>query len=103
MRISVLIIAIWLQTSACRRLTDSMDNDLSATSNEVPFGRVSKDWVKITSVSIPVISRPVGARIEIECEAFGSPAPVVQWLKGNTPLTEVRSQHDQSSKTFFTF
>lgn len=89
MKLSVLFVAVWLHASASRRLTDSLDNDLGgAASNGLGFTR-PKDWVRISQIPVPLLSKPVGSRVELECEAIGSPAPTIQWLKDNTPLTEV--------------
>lgn len=85
MRLSVLILAVWLHFTSCRRLRDNMSNDIEDTSNYIR----PKDWVRISREPTPVINAPVGTRVEIECEVVGSPAPSVQWLKGNTPLTDV--------------
>lgn len=90
-KVSVLLIAAaCLQRINCRRLplADQLDNEIDTSNVGIVPGR-SRDWVKISESPSPIISRKVGSRIELECEAMGSPAPVMQWLKGNTPLTEV--------------
>ncbi|KAF5291795.1 hypothetical protein FQA39_LY14283 [Lamprigera yunnana] len=91
MKLSVLIVAVlWVHSTHCRRLADDLDNDILGN----PLGTISgrqRDWVRISQSPPHIISRPVGSRIELECEAMGSPAPVMQWLKGNTPLTENES------------
>lgn len=49
-----------------------------------------RDWVKIAEAPEPIVNEALGARVELECEAVGSPAPTIQWLKGTNPITEVR-------------
>ncbi|KAF2896358.1 hypothetical protein ILUMI_09821 [Ignelater luminosus] len=93
MKLAVLVLAaIWVHLARCRRLTDDLDNEIlgSTTNLGMATGR-TRDWVRISQSPSPRISRPVGSHIELECEAMGSPAPVMQWLKGNTPLTENES------------
>lgn len=85
MKLSVLLLAIWLHYTTCRRLRDTISNEIGDTSNYVR----SKDWVRISHDPVPLINAPVGTKVEIECEIIGSPAPSVQWLKGNTPITDV--------------
>ncbi|KAK4877951.1 hypothetical protein RN001_010457 [Aquatica leii] len=91
MKLSVLIVAaVWVHSTHCRRLSDDLDNEILGN----PLGMISgrqRDWVRISQSPPQIISRAVGSRIEIECEAMGSPAPVMQWLKGSTPLTENES------------
>lgn len=91
MKLMILVAAaFWVYSIHGRRLTDDLDNEIiGSTSNlGISVGR-QRDWVRISQSPSPIISRPIGSRIELECEAMGSPAPVMQWLKGNTPLTEV--------------
>lgn len=88
MKLSVLfIIAIWLNYSTCRRLTDTISNEVSDTTSNYVIRQ--RDWVRISHDPSKLINAPVGTKVEIECEVIGSPAPSVQWLKGNTPITDV--------------
>ncbi|XP_063229638.1 neural/ectodermal development factor IMP-L2 [Bacillus rossius redtenbacheri] len=48
----------------------------------------SKDWVKITESPEAVISSQLGERVELNCEAIGSPAPSIHWVQGLTPLAQ---------------
>lgn len=93
MKLSVLLVAaVWVHSTHCRRLSDDLDNEILG--NPLGMGMVSgrqRDWIRISQAPPQIVSRPVGSRIELECEAMGSPAPVMQWLKGNTPLTENES------------
>lgn len=86
----LLLTSTLLHPSHCRRLVEDIDNDISPSVNQV-FREPTVEWVKISSPPKPVISKVVGSYVEFECEAMGSPAPNVQWLKGKTPLTEVSS------------
>lgn len=47
------------------------------------------DWVKISEAPPQIVTHPMGARVELECEAVGFPSPTIQWIKGNRALTEV--------------
>lgn len=90
MKLSVLVAAIFLQIAVCRRLSDQIETneiDVDPAAN-VGFTRHT-EWVKISEPPFPFISRTLGSRVELECEAVGSPTPVMQWLKGHQPLTEV--------------
>lgn len=48
-----------------------------------------RDWVKISEAPPQIVNDAIGARVELECEAVGSPEPTIQWLKGTAPVTEV--------------
>ncbi|KAB0791232.1 hypothetical protein PPYR_03032 [Photinus pyralis] len=95
MKLSVLLVAaVWVHSTHCRRLSDDLDNDILGNPVGVGLGMISgrqRDWIRISQSPPQIVSRPLGSRIELECEAMGSPAPVMQWLKGNTPLTENES------------
>lgn len=88
MKLSVLILALWLHLSSCRRLTETIDNEISSNSNEITFVR-PKDWVRISQSPPALLTAQLGSRVEIECEAVGSPAPSIQWLKAGMPFMEV--------------
>lgn len=50
-----------------------------------------REWVRIKH-SGPRMNRvSPGGRVELECEANGSPPPSVQWFHNNNPLSEVSS------------
>ncbi|KAK5643519.1 hypothetical protein RI129_007364 [Pyrocoelia pectoralis] len=88
----LLVVTVWVHHTNCRLLSDDLDNNILA--NPVGLGMASviqRDWVRISQSPPQIVSRPLGSRIELECEAMGSPAPIMQWLKGNTPLTENES------------
>ncbi|XP_031341702.1 neural/ectodermal development factor IMP-L2-like [Photinus pyralis] len=88
----ILVVAIWVHRAHSRRLDDDFDNNILG--NPVGLGMTSgvqRDWVRISQSPPQSVSQSVGSRVELECEAMGSPAPVMQWLKGNTPLTENES------------
>lgn len=91
MKLSVLLAAIFLKVAVSRRLTEAeietneIDPDPSVN---MGFGQTN-EWVKIGQPPFRYITVSLGSRVELECEAMGSPIPVMQWLKGNQPLTEV--------------
>jgi len=49
------------------------------------------DWVKISEAPPLVVNTRLGERVEIECEALGSPAPHIQWLRGERIVSQVRT------------
>lgn len=51
--------------------------------------RSIKDWIKVSLAPPTVVEIPLGGRMEIECEVYGSPAPTIGWLKGTTPLQNI--------------
>lgn len=67
--------------------SNRISNSLSAN-NENSFFE-SQDWVKVSEAPPQIVNQPIGARVELECEAVGSPSPTIQWIKGTTTLTEV--------------
>ncbi|KAI4502936.1 hypothetical protein M0802_001980 [Mischocyttarus mexicanus] len=51
----------------------------------------NQDWTRITKNPASPLTATVGNRIELRCEANGSPPPQILWLRGNDPekqLTE---------------
>lgn len=93
MKLSVLLAAIFLKVAVSRRLTEAeietneIDPDPAVN---MGFGQPT-EWVKIGQPPFRFITVALGSRVELECEAMGSPIPVMQWLKGNQPLTEVKT------------
>ncbi|XP_018324816.1 neural/ectodermal development factor IMP-L2 isoform X2 [Agrilus planipennis] len=79
----------------CRRLSEDIGNSENEigdeTSNEVgvavPLPRTNS-FVKIIKAPYGILNKKGGERIELECEAIGSPPPLMQWLMGNKVLTE---------------
>lgn len=56
-----------------------------------PTAYEAREWVRIKH-SGPRMNRvSPGGRVELECEANGSPPPSVQWFHNNIPLSEVSS------------
>lgn len=47
-----------------------------------------REWVKIALAPPKGLTPTVGTRLELECEAIGSPNPRIQWLKDGSPITE---------------
>lgn len=95
MFLSVLVLAITIQVSVSRRLTDDVDNEVSSNPMANIELRDPSEWVKISQPPVPVISKNYGERVELFCEAMGSPPPIIQWYKENMRLTEVRFEKDR--------
>lgn len=101
MIVSVLLAATLLQLVSSRGLpVDEMDNEISVN----PIGNLQfdtpKDWVHISTPPLLVQSKKFGSHVELGCEAMGSPAPTIQWYKGNLQVTAV-SFTKRKVKTYF--
>ncbi|XP_044764143.1 neural/ectodermal development factor IMP-L2 isoform X2 [Coccinella septempunctata] len=75
-----------LLLSACLHLTRGrsvlemdMDNEINVNPHN--------DWVKINQTPKRHITKNHGQRLELECEAMGSPPPTIQWYKEDRLLT----------------
>lgn len=89
MKLSVFLAAIvCCQTVYCRRLIDQIETNEIDT--DPPSNGGFYQWVKISQPPMSYMTQTLGSRVEFECEAIGSPMPVMQWLKGRQPLTEVK-------------
>lgn len=92
MKLSVLLAAIFLKVAVSRRLTETeIENNEIDPDPAVNMGynQPNNEWVKIGQPPFQFITVALGSRVELECEAMGSPIPTLQWFKGNQPLTEV--------------
>lgn len=87
MILSVLLItATTLNQIDCRRLED-INNEVSSIPEEnLSFS--TGEWVKINNPPVAVMTKKVGAHMELHCEAMGSPPPTIQWYKSNRRITE---------------
>lgn len=47
------------------------------------------DFLKITKAPPARVAQPFGSAIELECEAVGSPIPIVEWVHGSGRLSSV--------------
>lgn len=91
MNLSVFLAAVvCCQTVAARRLVDQIETNEIDT--DPPTNGGFFRWVKISQPPVSYMTKTLGSRVEFECEAIGSPMPVMQWLKGPQPLTEVNIQ-----------
>lgn len=70
------------------------ENTLSPIGVNSNRGESMKDWVKVTGGD-RVIRVSRGQRIEIDCEAIGSPAPRLQWYKGVRPVTQMMEEDNE--------
>ncbi|XP_015175064.1 PREDICTED: neural/ectodermal development factor IMP-L2 isoform X1 [Polistes dominula] len=70
---------------------NSISVDDSVATGDINLQDNQQDWTKITKNPASPITATVGNRIELRCEANGSPPPQILWLRGNDPekqLTE---------------
>ncbi|CAG9133821.1 unnamed protein product [Plutella xylostella] len=86
--------ALLSQVSAAitnRKIKDipvNLDVDNSIDANDVPSKRLGvKRFVRITTRPPPALNL-TGASLELTCEAMGSPAPSIQWLRDHVPVAE---------------
>lgn len=73
--------------NAQQLLTDNeiIDNTIPETDASSANGLVTPaifDWVKITVAPPAQVMHPAGTSIELECEATGSPTPIIEWIRG---------------------
>ncbi|GLV36990.1 Ecdysone-inducible gene L2 [Carabus blaptoides fortunei] len=84
--------SLWLSACTAANIpmpslrSNRISNSLSANNENSYFE--SQDWVKVSEAPPQIVNQPIGARVELECEAVGSPSPTIQWIKGTTTLTE---------------
>nr|KAF7413003.1 hypothetical protein H0235_012854 [Vespula pensylvanica] len=74
---------------------NSISVDDSAATADINLQDYQQDWTKITKNPASSLTATVGNRIELQCEANGSPPPQILWLRGNDPekqLTEFLSK-----------
>nr|CAD7435493.1 unnamed protein product [Timema monikensis] len=62
----------------------------------------SHDWVKMSEAPPTIINTRLGDRVELDCEAIGSPAPTIHWIRGTAPLSQVYIILDQRNCTSLT-
>lgn len=87
--ILTLIVALAINQSNCRAIDDDDDvNNSVQTSNTEPKYE-QKDWIKITKTPPSKLLHTSGVLTKIECEVMGSPAPTIQWIRGNIPFSEL--------------
>ncbi|XP_015592195.1 neural/ectodermal development factor IMP-L2 [Cephus cinctus] len=49
----------------------------------------NREWVQMPKSPPGALNIPARARVELECEAIGSPAPQIYWLHGGEPLRQL--------------
>nr|CAD7258350.1 unnamed protein product [Timema shepardi] len=79
--------------------------DLAATEMDNVSGGASvrsHDWVKMSEAPPTLINTRLGDRVELDCEAIGSPAPTIHWIRGTAPLSQVHTILGQRNCTFLT-
>lgn len=72
--------------------SSEIDNSIAASSTSdtsTDAGDDPADWVRISLSPPPSIHHTRGAHLELECEAVGSPAPILRWVKDGKPLAEL--------------
>lgn len=95
MIVSVLLAATLMQLASSRGLpVDDIANEISVN----PIGNLQfetpKDWVHISTPPLLVQNKNFGSHVEMGCEAMGSPAPTIQWYKGNLQVTANLNIHN---------
>lgn len=63
--------------------SEEMDNAIQSSPGETQAQDVEKkDWIKVTKKPPTRVHYHNGQSIELECEIIGSPAPIVEWVRG---------------------
>lgn len=83
------VVCFWNQGSARRLTRSTFDNEVDNGLDDIETTeRVVKSWVKINQPQEREIRVNFGDSLELECEASGSPAPVLQWYKDRVQITD---------------
>lgn len=69
--------------SNANSIHDSSTNAVGSAANGNPSAALF-DWVKITESPPTKVFHPAGTSVELECEATGSPAPSIGWVRGKS-------------------
>ncbi|KAK2586871.1 hypothetical protein KPH14_009808 [Odynerus spinipes] len=64
---------------------NSISIEDSAATTDMNLQDYQQDWTKIKKSPESSLTATVGSRIELQCEANGSPPPQILWLRGNDP------------------
>lgn len=100
MKLSVLLAVLcYCRTISCRRIMDQIETNEVDVGPEENLGfSNSQEWIKISEPPLANMAAMVGTRVELECEAIGSPTPVMQWFKDHQKLTEVITKKKSIAK-----
>ncbi|XP_026472124.1 neural/ectodermal development factor IMP-L2 isoform X2 [Ctenocephalides felis] len=71
------------------------DNELQPNGGRKYFE--NRDWVKISQAPPAAVTQALGTSLVLECEAVGSPAPTMQWMRGNVPITELDDYEESNA------
>lgn len=83
----VLLFTATIATSRARSIASEEDDNSVSAGNQKSSEHT--DFVKITKAPPARVSQPVGSSVELECEAVGSPIPIVQWVHGSGQYVNV--------------
>ncbi|XP_077283499.1 ecdysone-inducible gene L2 isoform X2 [Arctopsyche grandis] len=71
------------------------DNSLSPSAG-LNYPEENREWVQLTNVPSTMVRRVPGVPLELECEASGSPAPTIRWLRNGLPITEIEDYENNA-------
>lgn len=67
--------------------SEEADNSLTSPSEPQPVAK--KEWLKVSKKPPTRLHYHDGQSLELECEVIGSPAPVVEWVRGTGQRIDV--------------
>lgn len=86
--IACILFATVMHSLARSIISEDEDNGVLTASTGSKSGDHS-DFLKITKAPPARVAQPFGSTIELECEAVGSPIPIVEWVHGSGRLSSV--------------
>lgn len=69
--------------------SEETDNILSSPSEQQTPTAVKKEWIKVSKKPPTRLHYRDGQSLELECEIIGSPAPIVEWVRGTGQRIDV--------------
>lgn len=79
---------------------NSISVDDSTAKTDVNLQDYQQDWTKINKSPESSLTATVGSRIELQCEANGSPPPQILWFRGNDPEKQLAEFLSKSMAEF---
>lgn len=87
--IACILFATVMNSMARSIITEDDDNGVLSSSSSGSKTSEHSDFLKITKAPPARVAQPFGSTIELECEAVGSPIPIVEWVHGSGRLSSV--------------
>lgn len=89
--IVLILSAVFINSLARTIISEEDDNGVFGSSSSSSSSKSMEhfDFLKITKAPPARVAQPFGSVIELECEAVGSPIPIVEWVHGSGHLSNV--------------